>query len=83
MANVKTEKVIITCAVTGAVHTPTSPTPCPSRRTQIAAGLDRRGRGGRLDPAPARARSEGRPADARPRYVHAVPAAHQTRRATR
>ena len=41
------------------------------------ARRDRRGRGRRGDPASACARSEGRPADARSRGVHAVPAADQ------
>ena len=39
--------------------------------------IDRRRGGRRLDPASARARSEGRAPDARSRRVHAVPAAHQ------
>ena len=40
---------------------------CRSRRTQIAEAGDRRGRGRRGDPPPARARSERRAADARSR----------------
>ena len=70
-------KVIITCAVTGSVHTPSmSPLSAGDARPDRDRG-DRRGRSRRVDPASACPRSRGRPADRRSRRVHAVPAAHQ------
>ena len=68
---------IITCAITGAIHTPTMSDALPITPDQIADAGDRRRRGGRRDPAPARARPQERPALARPGGVRAVPAAHQ------
>ena len=73
----KSDKVIITCAVTGAIHTPTmSDALADHARPDRRAG-HRRGRGRRRHPAPACAQSAGRPPDRRSRGVHAVPAAHQ------
>ncbi len=71
------EKVIITCAVTGAIHTPTMTpylpiTPAGDRRRR-----DRRVAGRCGDHPPACARPQRRAADARSEGVHAVPAAHQ------
>ena len=62
MAADLSKKVIISCAVTGAIHTPTMSAALPVTPDDIAEPGDRRGRGGRGDPAPARPRPEdGRP----------------------
>ena len=73
----KKRKVIITCAVTGSIHTPTMSPHLPITPDEIADRRDRRGRGRRGDHPPPRARSEGRPPDARSGRVHGVPAADQ------
>ena len=70
-------KVIITCAVTGSIHTPTMTPASAAHAGRDRRAGDRRGRGGRRDPPSPRARSQGRAADARSRRLHAVPAAHQ------
>ena len=57
-------KVIITCAVTGAIHTPSMSPHLPVTPRGDRRGRDRRGRGGRRDRAPARARSRRRQPDA-------------------
>ena len=71
------QKVIISCAITGAIHTPSMSPYLPITPEQIAALLDRGRRGGRRHHPPARARPADRRADARPRRVHALPAGHQ------
>ena len=63
-ATMAPRKVIITCAVTGSVHTPSMSPYLPVTPDQIAARGDRRGRSRRLDPASPRPRSRrtgGRP----------------------
>ena len=62
-------KVIITCAVTGSIHTPSMSPYLPVTPEEIARGGDRRGAGGRGDRAPARAQPEGRQPDAGPGAV--------------
>ena len=71
------KKVVITCAVTGSVHTPTMSPYLPVTPDQIAAEAIAAAEAGASilhlharDP-------EERPADRRPGCVHAVPAAHQ------
>ena len=56
-------KVIITCAVTGAIHTPTMSPHLPITPDEIAEARDRRGEGRRGDRASAcpRCREDGRP----------------------
>ena len=70
-------KVIITCAVTGSIHTPSmSPyLPVTPQRDRRRGG--RRGRGGRGDRAPARARSGRRASDAGSEVLPRVRARHQ------
>ena len=77
-----TRKVIITCAVTGAIHTPSM-----SPHLPVTAGGDRRrgdrGRRGRgRHRPPARARPGDRPARPDARGVRAVPAGDQAALAT-
>ncbi len=70
-------KVIITCAITGAIHTPTmSPLPSDHAGRDHARG-DRRGGGGRGDPAPACPRSRDRQARPDAGGLRPLPAAHQ------
>ena len=71
------DKVIITCAVTGAIHTPTMSPYLPITPDQIAARSDRRRRSGRRDPASARARSGNRQARPDAGSLRPLPAAHQ------
>ena len=73
----KSDKVIITCAVTGAIHTPTMSDALPITPDQIAEQAIAAAEAGAAilhlharDPA-------GRPPDRRPGDVHAVPSAHQ------
>ena len=73
----KSDKVIITCAVTGAIHTPTMSDALPITPDQIAEQAIGAAEAGRRDPASACAQSAGRPPDRRSRGVHAIPAAHQ------
>ena len=73
----KSDKVIITCAVTGAIHTPTMSDALPITPDQIAEQAIAAAGGGRRHPPPARAKPAGRPPDRRPGDVHAVPSAHQ------
>ena len=68
----KRRKVIITCAVTGSVHTPSMTPYLPITPDEIAREFDRRGRGRRLDHPSACARPEKRQADARSRDLHAI-----------
>jgi uncharacterized protein (DUF849 family) len=63
-------KVIITCAVTGSIHTPTMTPYLPITPEQIARDA--------IDAAEAGASIIDLHADARPGRVHAVPAAHQS-----
>ena len=70
-------KVIISCAVTGAIHTPSMSDYLPITPEEIAALVDRGGGGGGGDHPPACARSEDRRADTRSGGVHAVPAGDQ------
>ncbi len=74
------KKVIITCAVTGSVHTPTMSPYLPVTPEQIAAAVDRRGRGRRRDPASACPRPEGRPAVRRPGSIHGASCRGSSRR---
>ncbi len=55
-----TKKVIITCAPTGSIHTPSMSPYLPVTSDQIADGRDRGGAGGRVDPASSRAQPDGR-----------------------
>ena len=50
-------KIIISCAITGSIHTPTMSDALPYTPDQIADAGDRRRRGRRRDPASACARS--------------------------
>ena len=59
-------KVIITCAVTGAIHTPTMSPHLPITPEEIADGRHRGGKGRRGDRSSARAHAGRRPADAGP-----------------
>ena len=77
MAGKSDNKIIITCAITGAIHTPTMSDALPFTPDDIAAQAIGAAEAGAAilhlharDPA-------GRPPDARSRGVHAVPAAHQ------
>ena len=70
-------KVIITCAVTGAIHTPSMSPYLPVTADRDRRRGDRRGRGGRGDRPSSRARSEDRPAGPEPGSLRALPAAHQ------
>ena len=76
-------KVIISCAVTGSIHTPSMSDYLPITPEQIAARRDRGGGGGRGDHPPARPRSGNRRTDARPERVHALPAGDQAERRCR
>ena len=62
-------KVIITCAVTGSIHTPTHVAAPADHAGGDRRGGARRGAGGRGDRAPARAQPEGRQPDAGPGAV--------------
>ena len=73
----RTDKVIISCAVTGAIHTPTMSEALPITPDQIASQAIAAAEAWRRHPAPARPQSPGRRADRRSCGVHAVPAAHQ------
>ena len=73
----KARKVIITCAVTGSIHTPSMSPHLPITAEEIADAADRRGRGRRRDRPPARARSRGRPARPVAGGLRAVPEGHQ------
>ena len=59
-------KVVITCAVTGSIHTPTMSPYLPADSGRDRARCDRRGGGGGGDSASPRPRPERRPADPRP-----------------
>ena len=48
----KMDKVIITCAVTGGIHTPTMSDALPITPDEIAHTVDRGGRSRRLDHSP-------------------------------
>jgi hypothetical protein len=71
-------KVIITCAVTGAIHTPSMSPHLPVTPDQIIADALGAAESGRGDPASACARSFRRQAGPDARSVRALPAAHQT-----
>ena len=70
----KGRKVIITCAVTGSIHTPSMSPHLPVTPERDRRCGDRRGRGRRGDRASACARSQGRPARPVAGGVRAVPA---------
>ena len=73
----KSDKVIITCAVTGAIHTPTMSEALPVTPDQIAEqAIDAAEAGAAILHLHARDPQDGRPTG-RPGDVHAVPAAHQ------
>ena len=65
-------KVIITCAVTGAIHTPSMSPHLPVTAGGDRRGGDRGGGGGRRDRPSARARSDDRQAGPEPRGVRAA-----------
>jgi hypothetical protein len=69
--------IIISCAITGSIHTP-SLSPHLPVTAEIAGAGDRRGGGGGGDPAPARPRP-GRPALGRSGALDGLPAAHPRR----
>ena len=73
----KSNKVIISCAVTGAIHTPTMSDALPVTPDEIAAQSIAAAEAGAAILHLSRARPRRRPPDARPGRVHAVPAAHQ------
>ncbi len=81
-AHPKRRKVMITCAVTGAIHTPIDVAAPADHRRRDRRRRDRRARGRRRGRAPARARPEGRPPRPASRGVRAVPQARSSRRAT-
>src|SRR4051812_43564112 len=68
-----TRKVIITCAITGAIHTPSMSPHLPVNAAGDRRRGDRSGRGGRRHRPPACPRSADRPAGPAPGGVHAVP----------
>ena len=70
-------KVIITCAITGAIHTPTMSPYLPITPDEIAEGSARCSRGGCRDPASPCARSGNRQAGPNAGGFRQVPAAHQ------
>ena len=70
-------KVIITCAITGSIHTPTMSDALPITPDQIATqAIDAAEAGAAILHLHARDPKDGRPV-AGPGRVHAVPAAHQ------
>ena len=75
----KSRKVIITCAVTGAIHTPSMSPHLPITADEIAEGALGAARGGCGDRASARARSARRAPVAGARAVHPVPEEDQGR----
>ena len=79
----KSNKVIITCAITGSIHTPTMSDALPITPDQIATqAIDAAKAGAAILHLHARDPKDGRPV-ARPGGVPAVPAAHQAEPATR
>ena len=78
------KKVIITCAITGGIHTPTMSDALALSRptTSPRQAIDAAEAGAAILHLHARDPGDRR-ADARPRRVHAVPAAHQAERPTR
>ncbi len=72
-------KVIITCAVTGSIHTPTMSPYLPVTPAEIADSLDRGGRGGRCHHPFACTRPRDRSAKRQPRSFHAISAPDQGR----
>ena len=70
-------KVIITCAITGAIHTPTMSPYLPVTPDEIAAEAHRRRRGRRRHPAPPRPRPGDRQARPDAGGLRPLPAAHQ------
>ena len=73
----RANKVIITCAVTGAIHTPSMSPYLPVTPDEIIAAGGGSGRGRRGDPASACPRSRDRQAGPDAGGVRALPAAHQ------
>ena len=75
-----TRKVIITCAVTGSIHTPSMSPHLPVTPRGDRRRRGRRSRGRRGDRAPARARPGRRPADAGPEMLPRVRARRSRKR---
>ena len=73
----KARKVVITCAVTGAIHTPSMSPHLPITPDEIIADADGGGRSRRRGPAPARPQPGERPARSDAGGVRAFPAAPQ------
>ncbi len=79
----KSNKVIISCAVTGSIHTPTMSDALPITPDQIAQqAIGAAEAGAAILHLHARDPKDGRPT-ARSEGVHAVPAAHQAELPTR
>jgi uncharacterized protein (DUF849 family) len=72
-------KVIISCAVTGAIHTPSMSDYLPITPDEIAHSAIEAAEAGGGDHPSARARSADRRADPGPGRVHAFPAGDQTK----
>ena len=73
----KSRKVIITCAVTGSIHTPSMSPHLPVTAAADRRRRDRRGRGGRRDRPSACAQPAGRPARPDAGGLRAVPQGDQ------